>query len=284
MAVQSAWRIPLQVSIPLSILMIIFATFSFTGFYSPFRKDGQALLFTTSRTPTDEHFLNRRKASAPWVYHALHAVPAIIWSIAMPLQHVDSVRKRWPVVHRVAGYTILSLSMVLSTTGYWFFLSNNAYTHRNVFHMHSFKGLGSVSWPTFEFTLWIIGPFYWLTIYKAAVTARAKDFARHRKWAVLHTICASYISLERVAYVTLLGIGFALSFLPRDMVHEFFGVGYSVEEMAEAELSVFALMNVLAHAMMLSWLAFEFTRAGYFGDVKGYLSSRIEKKELNKVE
>lgn len=203
----------------------------------------------------------------------------------MPLQHVESLRKRWPALHRTAGYFILSLSLLLSMSGYWFFFSDNAYTHKNVFHMHNFKGLGRISWPTFELTLWVIAPFYWLTIYKAAVTARAKDFVRHRKWAVLHTICASFISVERVTLVSLYGIGYGLSFLPQDRVHEFFGVGHAVEDMVEAELAVFALANVLAHAVILSWLAYEFGRVGYFDGVKRYLSSNVEyKTHLKKIE
>ncbi|OAA80228.1 hypothetical protein LEL_03714 [Akanthomyces lecanii RCEF 1005] len=236
--------------------------------------------------PTEEHFLNYRKKAAPqWIYKGMHVVPAIIWSIAMPLQHIESLRKRWPVLHRTAGYFILSLSLLLSMSGYWFFFSENAYTHKNVFHMHTFKGLGPVSWPTFELTLWVIAPFYWLTIYKAAVTARAKDFVRHRKWAVLHTICASFISVERFTLTALYGIGYVLSFLPQDRVHEFFGVGHEVEDMAEAELGVFALANVLAHAVILSWLAYECGRAGYFDGVKRYLSSNVGgNKNPKKVE
>lgn len=204
----------------------------------------------------------------------------------MPLQHVESLRKRWPALHRTAGYFILSLSLLLSMSGYWFFFSDNAYAHKNVFHMHNPKGLGRISWPTFELSLWMIAPFYWLTIFKAAaVTARAKDFVRHRKWAVLHTIYASFNSVERVTLVSLYGIGYGLSFLPQDRVHEFFGVGHAVEDMMEAELAVFALANVLAHAVILSWLAYEFERAGYFDGVKRYLfSSMKDKINMKKVE
>ncbi|PQK17556.1 hypothetical protein BB8028_0008g00650 [Beauveria bassiana] len=277
MAAKSAWRISQKVLVPLSSLMIIYAFFSVAGYHSPFRKNGQAKLFTTSRLPSEEHFLNYRKESAPVsIYHLLHVLPAVLWSIAMPLQHVETLRKKWPLAHRAAGYAILSLSLVLSMSGYWFFLSKTAYTHANVFHMHSLKGLGPIlRWPTFELTLWVIAPFYWLTVYKTAVTARARNFAQHRKWAVLHTICASFISVERVTLSLLYGIGYALSFLPQEKVHEFFGVGHAVQDMAEAELGVFAFANTLSHAVILSWLAFECGRAGYLDSVKGYLSSRV---------
>lgn len=211
-----------------------------------------------------------------WVYKGLHVVPAVLWSIAMPLQHIDSLRKKWPALHRTAGYFILSLSLLLSITGYWFFFSDNAYTHKDVFHMHHFPGLGAIRWPTFELSLWVLAPFYWLTIYKAAVTARAKDFVRHRKWAVLHTLAASIISVERFAIISLYAVGYALSVLPQDKVHEFFGVGHTLEDMADAELSVFALGNVLAYIVVLSWTAYLCGRAGDFDGVKGYLSSGVE--------
>ncbi|OAA58667.1 hypothetical protein ISF_06450 [Cordyceps fumosorosea ARSEF 2679] len=282
MAANPPWRIPQQVIIPLSILMIIFATFSFTGYHSPFREGGQAKLFTTSRTPTEEHFLNLRKRASHWSYHPLHVVPAIIWSLAMPLQHHDRFRLRFPLLHRLAGYLILLLSLLLSLTGYLFFFTSNAYTHPNLFHLHALPGLPSplLRWPTFELTLWLIAPFYWLTIYKTAAAARARDFPRHRRWAVLHTICASFISVERVSLVVLLGAGFATSFLPREAVHGFFGVGRGVEEMAEAEMAVFALANTMTHVVILSWLAYECARAGYFDAAKGYLSSRAEDRRV----
>lgn len=224
---------------------------------------------------TGEHFISYRQRTAPmWVYRGLHAIPAIIWSIGMPLQHVDGLRKKWPVLHRTAGYVLLSLSLLLSITGYWFFISKNAYSHDNAFHMHNFNGLSPIPWPTFELSTWILAPFYWLTMYKTALTARTKNFVQHRKWAVLHTISASVIAAERLGLVTLYAIGFSMTLLPQAVVHDFFGVGYTVEEIAEAELSVFAFANVLALVFVLSWLYYEFGRAGYFGKVQDKRSSK----------
>ncbi|KAM3431668.1 hypothetical protein MY4824_006978 [Beauveria thailandica] len=210
-----------------------------------------------------------------WVYRGLHALPAAIWSIGMPLQHVDSLRKKWPVLHRSAGYVLLSISLLLSITGYWFFISKHAYSHENPFHLHRFKGLPLIAWPTFEATTWLVAPFYWLTMYKTATTARAKDFVQHRKWAVLHTLSASVITAERLSIVTLNAIGMALSLLPQKVVHEFFGVGYTIPEIAEAELTVFAFANVLAFIFVLSWLYYEFSRAGYFARKGGVRPSAV---------
>ncbi|OAR03129.1 hypothetical protein LLEC1_05511 [Akanthomyces lecanii] len=282
MAVKAPVQISQKVIIPLSALMIGAALLSFFDLGAVLDVGTTAKLFTTSRMPTGEHFLSYRQRTAPmWVYRGLHAVPAVIWSIGMPLQHVDGLRKKWPVLHRTAGYVLLSLSLLLSITGYWFFISKNAYSHDDFFHMHSFNGSSPIPWPTFEFSTWLLAPFYWLTMYKTAMTARAKNFVQHRKWAVLHTMSASVIAAERLGLVTLYAIGFGMALLPQAVVHDVFGVGYTVEEMAEAELGVFAFANVLAFAFVLSWLYYEFRRAGYFGNVEDKGSSASGK--LNSV-
>lgn len=203
----------------------------------------------------------------------------------MPLQHVDSLRKKWPALHRLSGYVILTISLLLSISGYYFLIYKHAYSHENIFHLHNLNGLSPIPWPTFALSTSLVGPLYWLSMYKTAVTARARDFVRHRKWAVMHTIFASIISTERLGIVIMYAIGFALSTLPQDKVHDFFGVGYTVEEMAEAELSVFAFANAIALTSVISWLSYEFGRAGYFDGVTKYLSStNTEIVETKKVQ
>lgn len=199
------------------------------------------------------------------IYGGLHAAPAIVWSLLIPFQHVDSLRRKWPAMHKTSGYIILSISLLLSMTGYWFYLSKHAYSHANWLHLHTLNGWSSVGWPTFEASTYILAPFYWVSLYKTAVTAKAKDFARHRKWAVLHTMFASIISLERVSLVILYGFGFATTLFSTAQVHEFFGIPNTLEAIAAAELDMFALANVIALMLLLSWIAYEFGRAGYFG-------------------
>lgn len=233
-----------------------------------------------------DHFINYRQKTTPmWVYRGLHALPAIIWSIAMPLQHIDSLRKKWPVYHRTAGYVALSMSLILSITGYWFFLSKNAYTHEDMFHAHTFKGF-PISWPTFELSTYLVAPFYWFTMYKTALTARARQFVQHRKWAVLHTICACIISVERLGVILIYTGGWVMSSKwPKQRIHEYFGVGYTMDDIAEAELSAFAFGNVFAYAGVFLWTAYEFGRAGYFGGVKNFLlSTNTAKLSSKKVQ
>lgn len=200
------------------------------------------------------------------IYGGLHAAPAIVWSVLIPFQHVDSLRRKWPVVHRTSGYIILSISLLLSMTGYWFFLSKNAYSHANWLHVHNLNGWVSVGWPTFEASTYVLAPFYWVSMYKTAVTARDKDFTRHRKWAVLHTMFASVISLERVSIVILYAVGFATTlFATAAQVHQFLGIPQTLEAIAAAEMDMFALANMIALTLLLSWIGYEFGWASYLG-------------------
>lgn len=200
------------------------------------------------------------------IYGGLHAAPAIVWSLLIPFQHVDSLRKKYPAMHRTSGYIILSISLLLSMTGYWFYFSKNAYSHANWRHMHNLNGWSSIGWPTFEASTFALAPFYWVSLYKTAVAAKDKDFVRHRKWAVLHTMFASIISLERVGIVILYGIGFASTlFTTAAQVHEYFGIPDTLEAIAAAEMDMFAFANLIALTLLLSWMAYEFGRAGYFG-------------------
>ncbi|KAK2591969.1 hypothetical protein QQS21_010341 [Conoideocrella luteorostrata] len=273
-AVTRPVRASLKILIPLSVVMVFFAGVGLVGV--PAFLHGQDFpLFTTMRLPdTGEHFLSQRRETAPfWLYQGLHTIPAITWSILMPLQHMDSFRKKYPEFHRTSGYFILSGSLVLSLSGLSFLILKHAHTHADVFHLHDLNGWSAFKWPTFELSLYLLAPPYWFSLYKTAVTARAKNFVNHRKWAVLHTITASIISLERISLLGSLAFGWALTILPRDKVHEFFQVDQTVSAMAAAELDMFAFINVFAFGGAMAWMFYEFRRAGYLKEVRDYLSS-----------
>ncbi|KAK2594182.1 hypothetical protein QQS21_008121 [Conoideocrella luteorostrata] len=280
MAATPPVRASLKVLIPLSAVMLLFTGFSLFGVPS-FAHGVEFSLFTTTRLPehnnnkTGEHFLTHRRKTAPfWLYQGLHTIPAVMWSVMIPLQHMDSFRKKYPTFHRTAGYLILSGSLVLSLSGLSFLILKHAHSHPNVFHLHDLNGWAApFKWPTFEIVLYFLAPPYWLTLYKTAVTARAKDFVNHRKWAVLHTIVASVISMERVSMVGSLAFGVTLRMFPKDKVHEFFQVPQTVAAMAAAELDMFAFINIFALGGVMAWMYYEFRRAGFFKGVMDYLSS-----------
>lgn len=200
----------------------------------------------------------------------------------MPLQHLDSFRKKYPDFHRSSGYIILTGSLLLSLSGYWFLISKNAHTPANLFYLHDLNGWSPIPWPTFELALWVLAVPYYTTLYKTAMTARAKDFVSHRKWAVLHTMFASIISLERLAITILYAFGWTLALFPKEKVHEFFNVAEDLASMAAAELDMFAFGDVIAFGMMLFWAIYEFRSAGYFGGLTEYLGSSVEKEAMAK--
>ncbi|OAQ66341.1 fungal transcriptional regulatory protein [Pochonia chlamydosporia 170] len=268
---------------PLSALMIIYATVAFTGVPKILWGEGSPLFTTTRHPETGDHFLNFRRKTAPvLIYHGLHAAPAIIWSTLMPLQHIDSFRNKYPDFHRSSGYIILTGSLILSLSGYWFLLSNNAHSHPDRYHLHDLNGWSPIPWPTFEMALWVLATPYYITLYKTATTARARDFVSHRRWAVLHTMFASIITFERVALTLSYAFGWALALFPKEQVHEFFNVAQDLASMAAAELDMFAFVDVIAFGMMIAWMVYEFGRAGYFGGLTEYLSSSAEKETASK--
>ncbi|KAJ3494770.1 hypothetical protein NLG97_g3866 [Lecanicillium saksenae] len=282
--------------VPLSVVMVAFATFAFTGVPGAPLKDTTVPVFTTTRMEvscatlefsrhtanrvapqTGEHFLTfRRRTSPALIYQGLHALPALIWSVMMPLQHVDWLRKKWPALHRSSGYAILSGSLILGLTGTWFISANHAHTHPNLFHLHTINGWAVVGWPTFALTILLITPWYFVTMYKTAVTARKKDFLSHRKWAVLHTMIAYTISLERVGVIVFYAFGWILTFFPKEKVHGFFNnLPDTDSAIAEAELDIFALTNLFGLLMFFTWTAFELGRVGV------WRRARIDSKKTN---
>ena len=168
-------------------------------------------------------------------------------------------------------------------TGYWFYISKNAYSHGDWFHLHDLNGWSLIGWPTFEATTFCLAPVYWLTMYKTAATARSKNFDSHRKWAVLHTMAASAISLERIGLVILHTVGYILTLFPSQSVHEFLNLLDTNDALAAAEQDMFAFANVIALMLLLSWVLYEFEGARYLGKLKHYVSLRVSEGAIKKV-
>lgn len=180
----------------------------------------------------------------------------------MPLQHSDRFRQYWPAFHRVNGYFVLSGSFLLSMTGYWMLAKNMAYSHENLFHIHNLNGLFPIGWPTFGLSLIVLGLPYLFSLFQTIRTARAKKFVAHRQWAVFHTISAYAIAMERVSLVATYIGGWVLSLFPKEEVHSFFGIEDTLASKAAAELDVFALVNMLALVLLLTWGTHEYRKTG----------------------
>ena len=217
------------------------------------------------KNQTGNHFIDWRHKNAPaWLYQGLHALPAMLWSIAMPFQHIASIRKRYPSVHRGIGYFILAGSLVLSLTGYTLVIRDIAHSHADPWHMHDLNGVSPIPWPTFEATLWALGPVYLLTLFKTATAARRKDFQAHERWAVLHTVSAYVISLERLVVLASYIVGFALAAgVDKEwLLKKLNDLPDTVAAKAEVEMDIFALASVFAFIMAVLWLAYVWAEAG----------------------
>ncbi|KDN43307.1 hypothetical protein K437DRAFT_257511 [Tilletiaria anomala UBC 951] len=210
------------VIVPLSALMVAFALLPCLLYLSPpvaieVIKEQTALkpALDELREENGEPFILSR-IRAPVHYMILHAMPAIIWSLAIPLQHSDAVRKRYPVLHRNSGYTALFLSALLTISGIAFEWRRPklVYTHADPWHLHSLplsfmlpfaRTLNlTLCWPTFEVALYVVSVPFIYTLTRAFQTAALeRDYVQHRRWAVAHSIAAYLIHIQRVAMLVI---------------------------------------------------------------------------------
>ncbi|KAF9885413.1 hypothetical protein FE257_012935 [Aspergillus nanangensis] len=260
--------------LPLSAVMLTLAIMAFTGVPSIIWGSHSPIFASTRHPITGEHFVNWRIRTAPlWLYQGLHAAPAIIWCLLMPLQHIDDFRQRWPAFHRQNGYIVSCSSLILSLTGYWMIGKKVAHTHVNIFHLHNLSGLLPFGWPTFELSLICWGPVYLYSLLRTVRTARAGNFPMHRRWAVTHTISAYAISLERVSLVLTYVVGWVLALLPKEAVYGILNLEDTMSAKASAELDTFALANVMAFFMAIYWAFYEWRKATSLVAVPGHLKA-----------
>ena len=126
-------------------------------------------------------------------------LPSIAWSILMPLQYWDSLRKARPALHRFCGYVALSCALVLGISGLAFIPRRLSWSNP-VWTMHRVYGIPVL--PSFDaFLVLFASPSLLFTLFRALSLARQKRFAEHRRWAVLHGISGYLISLQRVMMV-----------------------------------------------------------------------------------
>ncbi|GME27101.1 uncharacterized protein LTHEOB_6714 [Neofusicoccum parvum] len=186
----------------------------------------------------------------------------------MPLQHIDSVRKRWPAFHRSNGYIVLSGSLLLGLGGFWILNRGMSHTYPEFYHVHMVIGgkpIPFLMWPTFESSLWFLAPAYFYSLFRAVETARAKEFARHRSWAVFHTIAAYTITLQRANVVVVNLAGWVVHLLPERIQRDLLKLPVSHEEKAAAELGAFAWTAWYGGVLAFIWIVYEWRAAGLLG-------------------
>ncbi|SPO39271.1 uncharacterized protein PSFLO_04751 [Pseudozyma flocculosa] len=243
----------------LSILLILIGGGHFLGNLSDDAKNlhhdfvPDLPYLTGWRDENGEFFGLHRLKKAPIHYGGLHIVPAIIWCLFIPFQHVATIRRRYPAAHRWMGRSILLSNLVLCLSGLAMAPRNLSYTHRNVWHLH-----GGVI-PTFEAGTTLIALVQLLTIAPTYRTAAARRWKAHQLWARRHTLAGAVISLQRVCMGIIMAYGLLVSRLDKRTQTEWFGVPRTRAEMYEGERAAMAVS---------AWMSFVFGLAWWYYDEK----------------
>lgn len=183
-------------------------------------------------------------------------INSTIWSISMPLQHIQRLRTKYPRIHRISGYITLTCSFLLALSGLLMPRRKLAFTHPDYFHVHTLRigGIPILAWPGFHLQCDLIGLAVLFTAYKTVVSARQRDYATHRAWAQAHTYVGYIVPMQRVWMAILMLIALALPRLPERVLRM---VDYPTTDKGihETELSGFAgsVMVATASIMFVGW-------------------------------
>ncbi|KAJ6783331.1 hypothetical protein PWT90_08682 [Aphanocladium album] len=255
-----SWR-PVQLSpwlgLPLSLWMIVIAGQTFTA--APFGDGPDWPVLTSFRDPRSLlNILNHRSQTTPaWLYKGAKGATAILWSILIPAQHSQYIRRWYPGFHRRSGYMVILLSIELAVAGYYMSSQGLVTTHPNWYHVHTFYStkipLPLLWWPTFNVSITILGLFYFLSLYKLYSSVRMKRLEAHRRWAVFHSMTGYAISIERFIAVIVLGFGWLLTTLPDTFQTQRLRLPKDIDGKLEVEVSALAWTLTAAGATVALW-------------------------------
>lgn len=195
------------------------------------------------------------------------------------------LRSANPKAHRYIGYVSLALSLLLAGTGIYFVFSKLAYSHDDIWHIHKLRiGKDALSattvlaWPTFSAALFPLFTAQVITTIKAFVTARARNFQEHRRWATLLTLVGFIVPMQRFAMVISYLIGVILLFTPQHVIDLLQVPDTSdMEAMVNAEKAAFALTT---WAAIVSILIYTLTNSNKVYERKTYQMSKGKSKNF----
>lgn len=113
-----------------------------------------------------------------------HVLLAAVMTLAGLAQLVPALRRRWPRLHRWSGRLFLATAALLALGGLWLTW-----------------GRGSYLTVTGALAISIDAALILFCGAQAFITARARDFAAHRRWALRTFIVASGVWFMRVGYM-----------------------------------------------------------------------------------
>ncbi|KAF5120216.1 hypothetical protein E5D57_013567 [Metarhizium anisopliae] len=280
---RSPVRISPWIGLPLSVFMIVVATITFVG--APYGDGSEWPVLTTFRDKRSElNILNYRAQQAPpWLYKGGKGATSILWSILIPLQHSQSIRQRLPTFHRGAGYMVVLLSIELGLAGYYLSSRGMVTTHEKWYHVHSFYGarlpIPLLVWPTFDFSIGVLGVFYFVSLFKLFTAIRAQKVELHRRWAVFHSMTGYAISIERLIAVLVIALGWVLHSMPGHF-KTWLQLPLDRDGKMEVELSALAWTLAAAGITVAAWAYKEFAKVRLTESKSG--KARIEAVRNNK--
>lgn len=113
----------------------------------------------------------------------LHMIAGAAITLLAPLQLVPGVRRRWPAVHRASGYAVVSLALLTGAGGLLFIALR-----------------GTIGGPAMNAGFAAYGALLVAAAVETARHARARDLARHRRWALRLVVLALGSWLFRLHY------------------------------------------------------------------------------------
>ena len=108
----------------------------------------------------DRHFANERTLAL------MHVVPALLFMVMGPLQFVERIRRKYPVVHRWSGRIFLAVSAIVGITG---------------LRMAFGETIGGMDEKT---AITLFGLFFLVALAKGLWHALHRELARHREWMI----------------------------------------------------------------------------------------------------
>lgn len=177
-----------------------------------------------------------------------------IWSVAMPLQYSNNLRKSRPRIHRFTGYIAFTCSFTLALSGIAFIPRNLSFSDP-IFNMHHVHGIPL--FPSSNFALlFILSPAMVITGIRALYLAKNRRFDQHRQWAMYHGMIGYAIPLQRFYLLLSRIVGEILSNSP--IFQESLGINQikSVHLKSDAERAVFSATVWIGITSSLTWFIY----------------------------
>lgn len=112
-----------------------------------------------------------------------HMLTGALITLAVPLQVLPVVRRRWPRLHRTSGYILASAATLTALAGLVYIAAK-----------------GTVGGPWMSFWFGLYGVLMLIAAANTVYYAIDKDIARHRRWALRLLVLAIASYLYRVHY------------------------------------------------------------------------------------